>query len=291
MTEAMLSELQELARSGRQTDNQNFRMTDLSAVARTLREYGHPDCENKQIKSKWNELKAMWKDWCAHLQHVSGWGADDDGVPCSTREIEDGHFLANKQCRPFRGKAPMCRDQLEDLLGECAAGGLQALSLDNAIAAAEDITGLEEEEEDAEDLTQNTNSATQSSSTPLSRRSRETSAHPTSASARPSALRSHARDDQTSIAMARSVEKTAEALARLAEAHSQPVQIQSASEQADSSVTQAMRRLSIQPFWSAWPPSHRLSVMKALSGGSHADVIIGARDEDLELFAGSLCLL
>ncbi|KAG6098675.1 hypothetical protein E4U31_004694, partial [Claviceps sp. LM219 group G6] len=57
----------ELANAGKQTDNQGFKAADLQDVSRTLQEQCGADFDAKQIRSKWDDMKAKWKEWCRHL--------------------------------------------------------------------------------------------------------------------------------------------------------------------------------------------------------------------------------
>ncbi|KAG6166569.1 hypothetical protein E4U51_003486 [Claviceps purpurea] len=127
----------ELADAGKQTDNQGFKAADLQDVSRNLQEQCGADFDVKQIRSKWDDMKAKWKEWCRHLGRVSGWGQDPNGVPCNDKEIEDAYFTQHPDSKIFRRKAPACRDQMEALLGATQATGQHASSLDQTLIGGE----------------------------------------------------------------------------------------------------------------------------------------------------------
>ncbi|KAG6077098.1 hypothetical protein E4U15_004832 [Claviceps sp. LM218 group G6] len=144
----------ELADAGKQTDNQGFKAADLQDVSRTLQEQCGADFDAKQIRSKWDDMKAKWKEWCRHLGRVSGWGQDPNGVPFNEKEIEDAYFTQHPDSKIFRRKAPAYRDQMETLLGATQATGQHSTSLDQMLMGGEggddDDDGFNEKEiEDA----------------------------------------------------------------------------------------------------------------------------------------------
>ncbi|KAG6040614.1 hypothetical protein E4U17_001920, partial [Claviceps sp. LM77 group G4] len=144
----------ELADAGKQTDNQGFKAADLQDVSRTLQEQCGADFDAKQIRSKWDDMKAKWKEWCRHLGRVSGWGQDPNGVPSNEKEIEDAYFTQHPDSKIFRRKAPACRDQMETLLGATLgatqATGQHAKSLDQMLMGGEG--GDDDDDEGWEDL-------------------------------------------------------------------------------------------------------------------------------------------
>ncbi|KAG6282013.1 hypothetical protein E4U09_000825, partial [Claviceps aff. purpurea] len=140
----------ELADAGKQTDNQGFKAADLQDVSRTLQEQCGADFDVKQIRSKWDDMKAKWKEWCRHLGRVSGWGQDPNGVPFNEKEIEDAYFTQHPDSKIFRRKAPACRDQMETLLGATQATGQHATSLDQLLMGSEG--GDDDDDEGGEDL-------------------------------------------------------------------------------------------------------------------------------------------
>ncbi|KAG5987665.1 hypothetical protein E4U52_007358 [Claviceps spartinae] len=144
----------ELADAGKQTDNQGFKAADLQDISRTLQEQCGADFDAKQIRSKWDDMKAKWKEWCRHLGRVSGWGQDPNGVPFNEKEIEDAYFTQHPDSKIFRRKAPAYRDQMETLQGATQATGQHATSLDQMLMGGEggddDDDGFNEKEiEDA----------------------------------------------------------------------------------------------------------------------------------------------
>ncbi|KAG6055020.1 hypothetical protein E4U32_006562 [Claviceps aff. humidiphila group G2b] len=140
----------ELADTGKQTDNQGFKAADLQDVSRDLQEQCGADFDAKQIRSKWDDMKAKWKEWCRHLGRVSGWGQDPNGVPFNEKEIEDAYFTQHPDSKIFRRKAPACRDQMETLLGATQATGQRATSLDQMLMGGEG--GDDDDDEGGEDL-------------------------------------------------------------------------------------------------------------------------------------------
>ena len=181
----------------------------------------------KQIRTKYVALKKIWKEWLAHLSRVSGWGRDDDGVPVNTRGVEDEYFREHPECKSFRRKLPPFAEQLAILVGT-ARGGSHVDGIDDALededdhedkdnAAAAGEAGGENEEAAAEntdsgnDLDQGDTSdpsldPVSGLQTPLStaaprRRDRgaATAIPHTEVVRRPSATRSHRREDQSCI--------------------------------------------------------------------------------------------
>lgn len=71
-------------------------VADLHALSRTLANEGH-NLDAKQIKSKFDDLKKIWKEWCLHLRKVSGWGCEEEDVRTSTRGTEDAYFTAHPE--------------------------------------------------------------------------------------------------------------------------------------------------------------------------------------------------
>ncbi|KAG6213238.1 hypothetical protein E4U26_000774, partial [Claviceps purpurea] len=140
----------ELADAGKQTDNQGFKASDLQDVSRTLQEQCGAVFDAKQIRSKWDDMRAKWKEWCRHLGRVSGWGQDPNGVPFNDKEIEDAYFTQHPDSKIFRRKAPACRYQMETLLGATQATGQHATSLDQTLMRGED--GDDDDDEGGEDL-------------------------------------------------------------------------------------------------------------------------------------------
>ncbi|KAG6032924.1 hypothetical protein E4U19_007058 [Claviceps sp. Clav32 group G5] len=144
----------ELTDAGKQTDYQGFKAADLQNVSRTLQEQCGADFDAKQIRSKWDDMKAKWKEWCRHLGRVSGWGQDPNGVPFNEKEIEDAYFTQHPDSKIFRRKAPAFRDQMETLLGHLGATQAtcqHATSLDQTLMGGEGGDD-DDDDEGGEDL-------------------------------------------------------------------------------------------------------------------------------------------
>ena len=130
----MLSELVELRTYGKMTDSNGFKASDLGDVSKILQTAGFP-FDGKQIRSKFDDLKKIWREWQRHLGRVSGWGRDPlSGAPVNTKEVEDEYFHKHESSRAFRKKAPPFHDLLEELLGDSGPSGSYAKDIDDVIA-------------------------------------------------------------------------------------------------------------------------------------------------------------
>lgn len=265
-------------------------------VAKTLSDRGFP-FESKQIKSKFDDLKKIWKEWLAHIGRVSGWGRNDEDVPVNTREVEDEYFNTHAEAKQFRKKAPVGRAQLEVLLGSSAASGDFASGVDDLInLVGNEGEGGEEDETEEQTgaaATQETGGDNRAQ-TPIDqirprfdpgsgRGGRSTTNTPTargrgqalltagqSESRRPSATRSHRSDDAQSLSLERSINKTSEAIYELARSQATPV---------ESALTRATARVSSLPVFQSLDPRRRMQLLRVLPKDGNADMVLGLSGE------------
>ncbi|GAB7341910.1 hypothetical protein MBLNU457_g0217t1 [Dothideomycetes sp. NU457] len=96
---------------------------------------------------------------------------------------------------------------------------------------------------------------------------------------RPSAARSHNRDDQSQAQLERTINRSTAAIVELAKAHSTPL---------ESPLTRATACVSAAPSVVALDPRTRMQLIRALSKDGNADLVLGLPDADIEFFVESL---
>ncbi|EGP92780.1 uncharacterized protein MYCGRDRAFT_88598 [Zymoseptoria tritici IPO323] len=92
--------------------------------------YGFKKTDVEDIRAALNKEHRVWRAYTAHLSHISGWSGPVDGVPRSSKEVEDKHYNANPRCRRFRKNLPLCARQCEYLYSDNLATGNEAFEPD-----------------------------------------------------------------------------------------------------------------------------------------------------------------
>ncbi|KAG6111092.1 hypothetical protein E4U13_005079 [Claviceps humidiphila] len=260
----------ELADTGKQTDNQGFKAADLQDVSRDLQEQCGADFDAKQIRSKWDDMKAKWKEWCRHFGRVSGWGQDPNGVPFNEKEIEDAYFTQHPDSKIFRRKAPACRDQMETLLGATQATGQHATSLDQMLMGGEG--GDDDDDEGGEDLL---GEMMMSGANGLGPQADGGAAAGGGEGGRDG-------DDGLDDAVLRSLADIARLQERAQERNAVPAVPMG------SALTRATARISALEFVVGLDVRRRMSVIRAMAKDGNADIVLGLRDEDMQPYVEML---
>ncbi|KAG6259379.1 hypothetical protein E4U48_000493 [Claviceps purpurea] len=314
----------ELANAGKQTDNQGFKAADLKDVSRTLQEQCGADFDAKQIRSKWDDMKAKWKEWCRHLGRVSGWGQDPNGVPLNEKEIEDAYFRQHPDSKIFRRKAPAFRDQMETLLGATQATGQHATSLDQTLMGGEGGDD-DDDDEGGEDLLGEMMMSLANGLGPQaddgaaaaggeggadgddglddagSDTSIETNgdndtpsnpAHRGDTSARGNATnipRSHRKEDAAASSFERTMNRSTAVLADIARLQERAQERNAVpAVPMGSALTRATARISALEFVVGLDFRRRMSVIRAMAKDGNADIVLGLRDEDMQPYVEML---
>ncbi|KAG5959353.1 hypothetical protein E4U57_000747 [Claviceps arundinis] len=261
-TACLCSCLIELTDAGKQTDYQGFKAADLQDVSRTLQEQCGADFNVKQIRSKWDDMKAKWKEWCRHLGRVSGWGQDPNGVPFNEKEIEDAYFTQHPDFKIFRRKAPAFRDQMETLLGA-------ATSLDQMLMGGE---GGDDDDTPSNPAHRGNTSAPGRLTTP-----------------RPSTTRSHRKEDAAASSFERTMNRSTAVLADIARLQERAQERNAVpAVPMGSALTRATARISALEFVVGLDVRRRMSVIRAMAKDSNADIVLGLRDEDMQPYVETL---
>ncbi|KAG6246867.1 hypothetical protein E4U24_003480 [Claviceps purpurea] len=314
----------ELANAGKQTDNQGFKAADLKDVSRTLQEQCGADFDAKQIRSKWDDMKAKWKEWCRHLGRVSGWGQDSNGVPLNEKEIEDAYFRQHPDSKIFRRKAPAFRDQMETLLGATQATGQHATSLDQTLMGGEGGDD-DDDDEGGEDLLGEMMMSLANGLGPqaddgaaaaggegggdgddgLDDAGSDTSietigdndtpsnpAHRGNTSARGNATnipRSHRKEDAAAPSFERTMNRSTAVLADIARLQERAQERNAVpAVPMGSALTRATARISALEFVVGLDFRRRMSVIRAMAKDGNADIALGLRDEDMQPYVEML---
>lgn len=120
-TKLALEALLEAKRAGRASGG-GWKNGVYVEVSKLLNQAGYIDCNPTAVKNHWNAIKAMWKEWLAHVR-CSGWGLNAQGIPVNDDDKMDEYFKEYPQRRQFRNKAPDNEAILDELIGGRVAIG------------------------------------------------------------------------------------------------------------------------------------------------------------------------
>lgn len=143
MEERMLLSLQQSRHQGLQADG-GFKSTVYEIAASEVSQLAGSSVSSKQLKSKFEFLKAKYRIWNDHLSSAqSGWSLNSDGIPEAGEDVMNTYFQAHPERKWCRHSKPKWIDHLDAILGDRLATGSDAFTID-AIVSGSSTTQLDD---------------------------------------------------------------------------------------------------------------------------------------------------
>jgi hypothetical protein len=136
MEERMLLSLQQSCRQGLQADG-GFKSTAYEIAASEVSQLIGSSVSSKQLKSKFEFLKARYRIWNDHLSSAqSGWSLNSDGIPEAGEDVMNTYFQAHPERKWCRYSKPKWIDHLDAILGDRLATGSAAFTIDAIVSGS-----------------------------------------------------------------------------------------------------------------------------------------------------------
>lgn len=140
---------------GKMTNAGKFKTEAMTEIVKTLNMAGFGrEFDRKAVLERLGYCRHLLRDWTIHIQHTSGWGCNEEGVPINDHDAEAQHFSKHKSCRPFQSKLPPDYHRLQELFGDnaMASGQYARGDLDElTLSSAEDETEVMDIQSDDSD--------------------------------------------------------------------------------------------------------------------------------------------